>query len=214
MKRSGGVTAAAVVALLGSAGLGLVAVSELSGALFISRFHPGGQALPEEGVIPAVASMVMGSLFNLAFAGWGLATGVALIRLKPWSRISTLVYAGLTGVCASFAGLIILFVPIPGPASAGQNFSGIFRVALELFLAIPFSIAIWWLILFTRKSVVAQFSGTPGPEVAAQVADTAAVPVAGTPPPQRPMIITILAWFFLVSAISSVPRIFGFYSGP
>lgn len=216
MKRSAGVTAAAVIALLGSACFGVLCIFELFGALLILRHGPSNRALPEGGPIPAATALIMGVITNLGFAGWGLATGIGLIRLKPWSRISTLVFASLLAVFTGFGAVIVSFVPFPQVPNASHAFSGAFRTMIELFFAVPFSVSAWWLILFTRKSVAAQFSEPAIPAVsgAAQTPEIPATFVAGPRRAQRPLIITILAWFFLVSGISTLPSLFLFFLRP
>lgn len=209
MKRSGGVTAAAVVALLGSACFGLLCIAKLFGTLLIPRHGPSNQALPEGGLIMALVT-------NLGFAAWGLATGIGLIRLKPWSRISTLVIAGLLAIFTGFGAVAFPFVPFPRVPNARHAFSGVVRTVFELFLVVPFSVSAWWLILFTRKRVLAQFSGPTIPAVsgAIQAAEAPATFVLGPPRAQQPLLITILAWFFLVSGISTIPSLFWLFQRP
>jgi hypothetical protein len=210
VKRTAGITAAAVVALLGSAFVALLAVIGLFAILFASRFSPPAEGLPQQGPIPAVAAGIMGSLFNFGFAGWGLATGIGLLRLKPWSRISTLIYAGFLAFSTAIAALIFLFLPLPEAANAGQNFNFVFRAIIEISCLIPLSIAVWWLVFFTRKGVAAQFSARPelttSPEAQAVVSPPPFVP--GPRKLQRPIILTIVAWFYLASAVSSAPWYF------
>jgi len=157
-----------------------------------------------------VAVAVMSSLFNLGFAGWGLATGIGLFRLKPWARISTLVFAGFMAVGAAFAALLFLLIPLPARPNIGPGSDFIIRVIMGLVCAIPLSVAVWWLVFFTRKSVVAQFSALPI-TTTSQVAQAVIPPptfVPGPPRLQRPIILTIVAWFYLASVISSAPWYF------
>lgn len=210
MKRSAGVTAAAVLAVLGSACVAFSAVIGFFGMLFASRFGSAATTLPDQGPMPMVAVAVMSSLFNLGFAGWGLATGIGLFRLKPWSRISTLVFAGFMGVGAAFAALLFLFIPLPATPNAGPGSDFIIRVMVGSFCAIPLSIAVWWLVFFTRKSVVAQFSA-PAYTTTSPVAQAVIPPptfVPGPPRLQRPILLTVVAWFYLASVITSVPWYF------
>ena len=73
-----------------------------------------------------------------------------------------------------------------------------------IFYAIPVGIAIWWLILFTRKPIVAMFSGGQAAAiVAGDLVDDSGFPAR--PPSQRvPLPISILGWFFIVSACTVV----------
>lgn len=207
MKRTAGITAAAVIALLGSACVAFLGIIEFFGILFASRFGSAAETLPNQGAIPMVVGAAVGSLFNLGFAGWGLATGIGLLRLKPWSRISALVYAGLLAFSTAIAALIFLFLPLPAAANTGQNFKFIFRAIMEAFCVVPFSVAVWWLVFFSRKSVAAQFSARPD-STTSPVAQAVISPPTFVPEPprlQRPIILTIVAWFYLASVIMSAP---------
>lgn len=194
-------------------GSGFVAVSAVIGffgMIFASRFGSAATTLPDQGPMPMVAVAVMSSLFNLGFAGWGLATGIGLFRLKQWARISTLVFAGFMAVSAAFAALLFLLIPLPATPNIGPGSDFIIRVMVGSFCAIPLSIAVWWLVFFTRKSVVAQFSALPK-TTTSQVAQVVIPPPAFVPGPprlQRPIILTIVAWFYLATVISSAPWYF------
>jgi hypothetical protein len=210
LRRSAGITAAAVVALVGSAGVAFLAVIGLFGMLFASRLGSSVRSMPQAGPIPVVAAAILGSLFNLGFAGWGLATGIGLLRLKPWSRISALIFAGLLAFSTAIAALIFLFIPLPEAADTSQNFGFIFRASIESFCLVPLFIAVWWLVFFTRKSVASHFSVPPdmtmSPVAQAVISPPTFVP--GKPRMQRPVILTFFAWFYLLSVIASVPWYF------
>jgi hypothetical protein len=210
MKRSAGVTIAAVVALLGSAFLAYSAILGFFSILSVSRFSPAGQTRPEFNQTQMLAAAVMGSLVDLGLAGWGILTGIGLLRLKTWSRISVLVFAGALALVAAFGVLIIMFLPLPGRPNAGQGYHSFFRVIAAPIWFIPLSVSVWWLVFFSRKSVVAQFSAAP---VAADYSPTqafASAPVIlpGPPSMQRPVLLTIIAWFYLGSAILNAPWYF------
>ena len=102
MKRSAGVTAAAVVALMGSVCVSILGVSSLFGLIIASRKGIPETALPQQGPNPLVASMGLGILFDIGLATWGLSTAVGLLRLKPWSRISVLIFSGFLAVTGAF----------------------------------------------------------------------------------------------------------------
>jgi hypothetical protein len=207
MKRSAGVTIAAVIALLGSICAGFFAIVSIIAALFLPRGNDAMKNLPAQGALPMLASIIMGALFEFGFAGWGLATGIGLIRLKPWSRISILIYAGLLGISVAFMALIFMLLPLPVTPNTAQNFNFIFRFIMASICAVLLFLAVWWLVLFTRKSVVAQFSGPAATATNPAVPIPAgyAVPAAVTPRLRRPLTITLIAWFYLVSALMMIP---------
>jgi hypothetical protein len=84
-------------------------------------------------------------------------TGIQVMRLRNWARVSMLVIAG----CLLFFGLvgiIVMFVSalvsMPMQPTVPQ---GLLLAILTVTYGIPAVIAVWWLIIFTRRSVVAQF---------------------------------------------------------
>lgn len=209
MKRSGGVTAAAVVALLGSACQALLAVVGLLGMLFASRSASLPAPPPQAAMLMRVAA-VIGSVVNFGFAAWGIATAIGLFRLKPWSRISILVFSGLLVAFAAFGSLIFLVMPLPQMPEQSPDFDSFLRAMMLFVFAVPFSVGIWWLVLFTRKSVAAQFSGTA---ISTGVSDSPATIehssfIQAPKTPQRPILISILAWFYIATAIASTPWYF------
>jgi hypothetical protein len=151
----------------------------------------------------------MGALFELGFAGWGLATAIGLIRLKPWSRISLLIFAGLLAILAAFMALIFTLLPLPATPSTPQNFNFIFRTVMESFCAVLLFIAVWWLVLFTRRSVTAQFSdvATSVTIPVEPVSGGHGVPAAVAPLPRRPLTITIVAWLYVASVPMMIPSL-------
>lgn len=83
----------------------------------------------------------------LLFAGWGLGTGIGLLRAWRWARISTLIFSGLL---AAFGILGMLpFFRMPGHV--------IWRTVFVLLHLIPTASGLWWLVFFTREDVKAYF---------------------------------------------------------
>src|SRR5690348_8114367 len=89
MKRSGDVTAAAVVMFCGSALLLLMSAFAVFGAIAGSA----GNAEPQRQVELAGAVMIV--VIYGGLAAWGIATGVGTVKLQPWARISAIVMSVL-----------------------------------------------------------------------------------------------------------------------
>ena len=200
MKRSGGVTAAAIVLFIGSGLLVLMAA-----LLVFSSFVV--QSVKEPNPLgPAIFYVEAG--FLLALAGWGIATAVGILRLRSWARISILVMSGLAAAMMLLSSLgMLLVVPMmkqdPNMPSGAIVFVMVFELIL---LALPLAICIWWLILFSLKSVRMQFStGTQG--AVFQPAAAGGMPVvAMREAPARsarkiPVSIIVIAVFLLVGAL-------------
>lgn len=182
-KPSASVIVAGVVAILGSALAIFISALGLIGTALISN-APGRENLPA----PAKSVAMVTLLFVMAVAVFGILTGVGLFRLKSWARISALVWAG---IIALFSALILLFLPfIPLPeTSAGQSVPAAHLKAL-MYLAygIPLIVGIWWLILFTRPGIRAQFSGEALPNQ-----------MQAPPRPRCPLPVAVVGGFFVFS---------------
>jgi hypothetical protein len=123
--------------------------------------------------------------FQLLLAVWAAVTGIGLLRLKNWARLSVLVIAGTAVLLAAMSALILWFIPIPEVQGADPQFTRMVFAAVGAVFAVPGVIAIWWLIYFSRSRVKAHFAG--------------AVP-ADDGVPRRPQSITLIAWLLLTSA--------------
>ncbi|HUI73982.1 MAG TPA: hypothetical protein VLX32_03510 [Candidatus Acidoferrum sp.] len=186
---SASVIAAGIAAILGSVIVAAFSVFMLvaMNALKIAEKEP----MP-----PAFAKALIDVVwfFFLAAAIYVCVCGVGVMRLQRWARISLMVVAGvmlffsLTGVAVA---IIVLFAtPLPGPPGTKLIVAGI----LVLIYGAPFAIALWWLILFTRPSVVGQFE-----------ARRATLPPARgirVKKPGCPLPIAIVAWFSLMSVLN------------
>src|SRR5258706_7488 len=80
-------------------------------------------------------------------------TGIQVIRLRNWARISLLIISG----CMLFfgaVGIVIIFVTIfVTPYSDPSVSKAQLATILAITYGIPIVISLWWLILFTRRSV-------------------------------------------------------------
>jgi hypothetical protein len=208
MKSSAGVTTAAIIALLGSACVAFFGVSSLFRMLFAFQHREPEGALTHQAVVPFMVAMIMGSLLDFGLAGWGFVTGIGLLRLKAWSRISALIFAGLLAAMTPVIALGLLIGRWAASPASLQSFNFFFGVMMS-FCAVLLTIAVWWLVLFTRKSVIGQFSGTAPAGIipGASAAGEPPVIAAPTPLPRRPLAITVIAWYYLASLPSMIPAI-------
>src|SRR5487761_151893 len=148
MKRSGDVTASAIILFFGSGLITLVALLMLLGA--------SASPLPPE---QRVVLWVMPILYVLVTA-WGIATGVGILPLRPWAWVSVIVMSGVTIFFGFFGAVVLMFVPSllkDQPDVPAASVKIIVFVGLVMVL-IPIAIAIWWLVLFTRARVRLQFA--------------------------------------------------------
>jgi hypothetical protein len=215
-QRSASVMASGIIAILGSL---VTAIGILIGTmgLLLSLGRPSPmQTMP--GVRAMTAAMMV---FFFAVTIWGAFSGVGLIRLRNWARISVLVWAGITAPICLIVIAMMAVIPLPTPADSPVT-NTMVRLVVVIFYGAPLAIAVWWLILFTRPKIVAQFrpalagaSGDPFTSLSAATAapsdglDGNAAPAAYAVParllvvrPGIPVPIIVLACFFLMSALS------------
>jgi hypothetical protein len=174
MSRPVGVTASAVVAILGSM-FTLVFAALAVASLFMETTQP--QA-------PNNTSFVlMGALMFVAFACLGFWTSAGLLRLRPWARTSILVFAGFLAAGSALILLMIIVLPLPAEMSAVTGRT--VRRVMTGVLGIPLVIAIWWLIQFNTQSTKAAFASS----------------IAG-PASMRPISITFIAFACIFGGVS------------
>ena len=145
--------------------------------------------------------MAGGMALGAGLATFGIFTGIGLLRLKNWARISALVWSGITAAIGVSSVVVVALIPFPAPpnTSTSENLAVMGRIMAVLFYGTPAGIAIWWLILFNRKEIAAQFvgAGAGGP------VDASGFPVGMTSTrPPLPLPITVLAVFLMLSSLS------------
>lgn len=188
-KLSASVIAAAVVAIL--AGILVVVVCAIAfvGMLLI-KLPDTASALP-----PSVRTFGLATQgFMICLSLFGVATGIGLLYLRKWARISILIWGGF---CAFFGvigipfALLMPFSQTPNAPNLPAEGMQLFRGILLIIYGVPLAIGIWWLILFNRKSVKAQFAGQG---VSAEL---------GLPQkPACPLPIAVLAWIYVASVLN------------
>jgi hypothetical protein len=128
----------------------------------------------------------------------GIVVAVGIFRTKNWARIAALALGAIVACVCAFA-VLVLCVLIFGLINPGvsnnpveDNRANFIKMAwVYIFI---FSVATWWIFLFSRKSVASQF---PAPAVPSM---TQSLKGSACPPP-----ITLLAWLMIVtSALSAI----------
>jgi len=170
MSRPVGVTASAIVAILGSIFVLLLAALSVT-SLFIETTQPQPPNSPQ--------FVIAGAAMFVALAGFGIWTSVGLFRLRSWARTSILVIAGFLAAGSIFSLVISMAVPMPPEITASTEH--IVRRTMAAMFGIPLAIAVWWLIQFNTPSTKAAFAS----------------PIAGPASP-RPLSITVIAWASIV----------------
>jgi hypothetical protein len=196
VKRSAGITISAVVAFIGSA------LTLLSAAMMAFSFTV---AIPN-GSLPHGFGYVASFLVVLAvlLGGWGIASGVGLLDLREWSRISVMVFSGLLLVISVPGLLMFLFVKLPLPAGSAdpetaQRIAWITRVFGAAMYALLAAMAAAWLSYFNLRAVKEQFDARRTETSAIDLQSATRVgPYSGG----RPLSITIIAGLLMMGALS------------
>jgi hypothetical protein len=193
---SGSVVAAGIVAIIGSCLAILGAVLGLFGMTMLPS-TPSASQLPSG--VQTMATVVL--VVWLGVAVFGIATGVGILRLKNWARISALAWAAISAGLCSIILLFSMIMPLPAANGPHPISTTTLRMFIILFYSIPVVVGIWWLILFNRPRVRAEFLGTTPAEQAPIVAGI--VPAVSPAVPRCPLPIAIIAAFLALSFLSA-----------
>jgi hypothetical protein len=177
MKRSIGVTVSAVVTIVGSV------FTALFGVLMLAPFAMSQSDSPDAPPYPRLAGLVVAGLM-FALAAWGVTTAIGLLRLRRWARVCILVFSVLMVVTFGSGAVVMAFLPLPAPPNAPPGLMTGLRIGTVCIYGVLGLIGGWWLYLFNRAAVVAQFA--PGP------------------PPARPLSVSMIAWFLLFGGVACV----------
>ena len=113
---------------------------------------------------PLARTLALGTPgFMICVSLFGIATGIGLLYLRNWARISLLIWGGFS-VFFGLIGIPIAFLTqFPAnpnsPALPAESLQ-VVRWILLVIYGVPLVIGVWWLILFNRKTVKAQLPAT------------------------------------------------------
>jgi hypothetical protein len=192
-QRSAGITASAVVAMIGSLGTFLFAGLMGLNALVISA-SPAAASLPNQPASPPIALLAIMAIVYFGFGAWGIVSAIGLLMLKNWARLCFVIFGGLlafASVCL-LSGSVVAGVVAPPTALPGNVPRGLIAaifLAFAMMGLVSLGIAIWWLVYFGRPAVKAAFMGES----------------AASQPRQFPLTVTIVAWLLIAgSSIAAV----------
>jgi hypothetical protein len=196
MNRSVGVTISAIAVMLGS-GLAL-----LMGVMMLVA-SSGGIPVPENQAHFMKYFMILTAVLFFAAGAWGISTGMGLLRIREWSRISMLVFSALMLFICIPGLLMFLSMPFPPPGTAPspqltKNMLMGTKIFLTLFYAFLAVLGGWWLYFFNKRSTKEQFLKVPGGPSDRIL--TEAMIAQGA----RPLSITLIGWYLLISAFIGV----------
>jgi len=188
---SASIVAAGVVAIFGGV-LSAISIGFVLAMTSLKVPQPG-PVLP-----PALRPVLYGMwIFFLLCALFVVVAGVQLIRLRNWARLALLVIAG----CMLFFGVVgiaVIVVTLFGTPPDPVVSKAILAAILAFVYGIPIVVALWWLILLTRRSITQQFL------VAATAGNASPSSFSWLNNPQVPLAIRIVGWY-LASFVLFLP---------
>ena len=110
-----------------------------SGALLIIGLYSLTASAPGNDPVFSFVAMILG--------GGGIATGVGMLLLRRWARLTTLVVSIVIGSWAFLAAPVILYYPIRTSTNDPEEAIAFARGALPIFLALLLAFALWCIYL-------------------------------------------------------------------
>jgi len=208
VRRSTGVTINAVVLLVAS---GLTFVYSL--VAFVRAFQSSSGGHPEILGGEAVFACIV-LVFIMGLAGWGIATGVGLLRLRRWARTCSVVVSAMIGLLIALSLIIVgaVFVYEFRTTTPRPDF-GVGEIISTTLFGFAAIYCGWWAYFFQTKSIKEEFgvkNYVPASASALFVPPAPAaivlppVPSGVAKPSRRPVSIAIIAALFLISAGGAV----------
>jgi hypothetical protein len=182
------VITAAVIAIIGSV-LMLIAIGLALGAMSPVSSPATSPALP-----PYIRTALLGVYgLMICLSIFGIATGIGLIRLRSWARISAMVWAGVCIFSAAIGIPIGFFITLPNAPNVPEETMHVVRWFFLLIYGLPLMVGVWWLILFNRRVIREQF-----------VRPTTLLDPTAPQKLRCPLPVSVLAWFLISSAVNVV----------
>lgn len=129
----------------------------------------------------------LGLMISLAMFGvlgtWGIVTGIGLLRLRNWARISIVVFSVLLALMGLVSMPAILLVP--APPNVPQNFGAV-RTAIAIVYGAFGLLGAVWLYYFNRRATREAFGRTAAVESG------------------RPLSISIIGWWLLIAGLGTM----------
>jgi hypothetical protein len=161
MKRSPGVTASAVISIIGSSCSILFGGLMVVSSAIVPLSPPPNQPVPP---VPLVVMVVIMAILFFGFGIWGIVSAIGLLRLRNWARISFAVYGGLLAFFAlsSAFGVLMAALAVPQIPQPNNVPPGLLAATFAIIAVVAFlfaALGIFWAIYFNRKGVKIQFMG-------------------------------------------------------
>jgi hypothetical protein len=98
------------------------------------------------------------AILLIGLSGWGVATGVAIVKMKAWARISMLAFGAILCGIAVFGSLEMARDPYAGLVFLEGGYLGSIRPKMMVFYGVLAALGVFWPLFFSRNSVRARFA--------------------------------------------------------
>jgi hypothetical protein len=139
-----------------SFGIAITAILVLMAAvamLVIGVFSLSAGVLPKDLVFSSI---------TMGLAGWGIATGIGMLRLQRWARLSMLVFSVGIASWTLLAAPTLLFYPLPTPTDLPEEAITVARSILPVLFVLLLAFVFWCIYLLNTDSSKSSF-GIPIP---------------------------------------------------
>jgi hypothetical protein len=125
----------------------------LAGSMFSARAF--GRWPPEMASFMRASALIGGIIMLVLFAG-GVATGIGLLYLRLWARISILVFSGALILIFGFSAVTIWLTPLP-QAGAPPAVAVAMKAVVMFFYGVFALFGVAWFYFFNRETIRQQF---------------------------------------------------------
>jgi len=195
--------------------LGSVATLLFAGVMLWTGFFVPPPETGAEPLVPLKPIMAVLAVFFTAFGVWGFVTAAGIFRRRAWARLSIIVFSVLLVGMGGSALLGTLFIKLPPNASLTPQMVLYIRLGIGAFYGAMTVVGAWWLLLFNSNRGK-QYFAESGAGIRGTGIRGTGIP-AGVPETARPLSISIIGWYLLVStlftAIAAILRVPGLLFG-
>ena len=171
--------------------LGSVAALLFAGLMLWTGFFVPPPEAAREAALPLKGILAGLAVFFTALAVWGFLSAAGIFRRRPWSRVSIVIFSVMLVGMGGSALLGTLFIPMPPNGNVPPQMMLRIRLGIAAFYGAMTAIGVWWLVLFNSSRSKPYFTTS-----------SAGIPAAPAEA-GRPLSITIIAWYLLISALST-----------
>jgi hypothetical protein len=94
----------------------------------------------------------------IGLGGWGIASGLGIVKMREWARISMLALGVILFAIAVFGAMEMARYPNVGVSYMEDAYIGSIRPEMMAFYGVVAALSVFWVFFFSRNSVKARFA--------------------------------------------------------